>query len=59
MALARRDFDPGEFNPNSADFLPLIDKLTMLAMVGIVDPAAPRGQGGDRRGARPRECRCA
>jgi len=44
MALARRDFDPGEFNPNSSDFLPMIDKLTMLALVGIVDPARPEAK---------------
>ncbi|HEY3149863.1 MAG TPA: HAD-IC family P-type ATPase, partial [Dongiaceae bacterium] len=44
MALARRDFDPGEFNRNAADFLPLVDKLTLLALVGIVDPARPEAK---------------
>jgi Ca2+-transporting ATPase len=44
MALARRDFDPGEFNPNAADFLPLVENLTLLALVGIVDPARPEAR---------------
>jgi Ca2+-transporting ATPase len=42
MALARRDFDPQTFDPNQADLLPLVTDLTMLAMVGIVDP--PRAE---------------
>src|SRR5207302_3557460 len=38
MATARRDFDPASFDPN-ANLLALVDGLTLLAMVGIVDPA--------------------
>jgi Ca2+-transporting ATPase len=37
IATARRDFDPAEFDPE-ADLLPLLDGLTLLALVGIVDP---------------------
>jgi P-type Ca2+ transporter type 2C len=44
MATARRDFDPATFDPN-ADLLPLVDGLTVLALVGIVDP--PRTQAKD------------
>ena len=40
MATGRKDFDPGTFDP-SADLLPLLDGMTMLALVGIVDPARP------------------
>src|SRR3954454_9965988 len=40
MATARRDFDPAEFDPG-ADLLTLMDGLTMLALVGIVDPPRP------------------
>jgi Ca2+-transporting ATPase len=41
MATAQRDFDPATFDPN-ADLLPLISELTLLALVGIVDP--PRAE---------------
>jgi Ca2+-transporting ATPase len=44
MALARRDFDPGQFNPNAPDLLPLVSDLTLLALVGIVDPARPEAK---------------
>jgi Ca2+-transporting ATPase len=44
MSLARRDFDPGTFNPNAADLLPLVNELTLLALVGIVDPARPEAK---------------
>jgi P-type Ca2+ transporter type 2C len=44
MATARKDFDPATFDP-SADLLPLVDGLTLLALVGIVDP--PRTQARD------------
>jgi Ca2+-transporting ATPase len=44
MATAQRDFDPGKFNP-SADLLPLVTDLHLLAMVGIVDP--PRAEARD------------
>jgi Ca2+-transporting ATPase len=37
MATAQRDFDPASFDV-SADLLPLVSDLTLLAMVGIVDP---------------------
>jgi Ca2+-transporting ATPase len=38
LATAERDLDPATFDPNAADFLPLIEDLTLLALVGIVDP---------------------
>ena len=37
MATAQRDFDPATFDP-TADLLPLVSDLTLLALVGIVDP---------------------
>jgi Ca2+-transporting ATPase len=37
MATGRKDFDPSTFDPN-ADLLPLLDGMTLLALVGIVDP---------------------
>jgi Ca2+-transporting ATPase len=40
LATGRKDFDPGSFDPN-ADLLPLLDGLTALALVGIVDPPRP------------------
>jgi Ca2+-transporting ATPase len=40
MATARKDFDPATFDAN-ADLLPLVDGLTLLALVGIVDPPRP------------------
>jgi P-type Ca2+ transporter type 2C len=40
MATARKDFDPATFDP-AADLLPLVDGLTLLALVGIVDPPRP------------------
>src|SRR3954471_10269986 len=40
MATARKDFEPDQFDP-AADLLPLIDGLTLLALVGIVDPPRP------------------
>src|SRR3954468_5218752 len=39
-AAARRAFDPGRFDPG-ADLLGLMDGLTLLAVVGIVDPPRP------------------
>ena len=41
MAVARRDLDPASFDP-SADLLSQVSGLTMLALVGIVDP--PRSE---------------
>jgi Ca2+-transporting ATPase len=40
MATARKDFDPGCFDP-ADDLLALMDRLTLLALVGIVDPPRP------------------
>jgi Ca2+-transporting ATPase len=40
MATARKDFDAASFDAQ-ADLLPLVDGLTMLALVGIVDPPRP------------------
>jgi Ca2+-transporting ATPase len=40
MATARKDFDPAEFDPG-ADLLSLMQGVTMLALVGIVDPPRP------------------
>ncbi len=44
MVIARRDFDPETFNPKG-NLLDLITDLTLLAMVGIVDP--PRAEAKD------------
>jgi Ca2+-transporting ATPase len=43
LATARRDFDPASFDP-SADLLTLMDDLTVLALVGIVDPPRPQAK---------------
>ncbi|HEV8403036.1 MAG TPA: HAD-IC family P-type ATPase [Candidatus Limnocylindrales bacterium] len=40
MATGQKDFDPKTFDPN-ADLLPAIEGLTLLAIVGIVDPPRP------------------
>ncbi len=40
MATARKDFDPATFDPG-ADLLELMNGLTLLALVGIVDPPRP------------------
>ncbi len=40
MATGQKDFDPATFDPN-ADLLKAIDGLTLLAIVGIVDPPRP------------------
>jgi Ca2+-transporting ATPase len=40
MAVARRDFDPGSFDP-AADLLALLTELELLAVVGITDPPRP------------------
>jgi Ca2+-transporting ATPase len=38
LVVARRDFDPETFDPN-ANLLDSVNDLTILAMIGIVDPA--------------------
>jgi P-type Ca2+ transporter type 2C len=40
MATARKDFEPAGFDPD-ADLLELMQELTLLALVGIVDPPRP------------------
>jgi Ca2+-transporting ATPase len=47
LATARKAFDPATFDAK-ADLLPLLDGLTLLAPVGIVDPTASDGEGRDR-----------
>lgn len=44
MATAERDFDPAPFDP-SGDLLALVSDLTLLALVGIVDPPRPEAKG--------------
>jgi Ca2+-transporting ATPase len=44
MVVARRDFDPGTFDPKS-NLIDDINDLTIMAMVGIVDP--PRAEARD------------
>ncbi len=44
MVVGQRDFDPASFNPNS-NLIDLIEDLTLLSMVGIVDP--PRAEARD------------
>src|SRR5215218_776457 len=40
LATGRKDFEPESFEAR-ADLLPLIDGLTLLSLVGIVDPPRP------------------
>jgi Ca2+-transporting ATPase len=40
MATGQKDFDPATFD-SDADLLPALDGLTLLAIVGIVDPPRP------------------
>ena len=40
MATGRKDFDPATFDAG-ADLLPLLDGMTLLALIGIVDPPRP------------------
>ncbi len=44
MVVARRDFDPGTFDPK-ANLIDQVNDLTIMAMVGIVDP--PRAEARD------------
>ncbi|MER7006147.1 cation-transporting P-type ATPase [Dactylosporangium sp. NPDC000555] len=43
MATARKDFDPATFDPR-ADLLGALTGLTLLALVGIVDPPRPQAK---------------
>jgi Ca2+-transporting ATPase len=43
MATGRKDFDPATFDPG-ADLLAQLDGLTLLALVGIVDPPRPQAK---------------
>ncbi len=43
MAVARRDLDPASFDP-SGDLLSQVSDLTLLALVGIVDPPRPEAK---------------
>jgi Ca2+-transporting ATPase len=40
LATGRKDFEPDAFDPR-ADLLPLLDGLTLLSLIGIVDPPRP------------------
>ena len=44
LAVARRDFDPGSFDP-AGDLLALVADLELVALIGIVDP--PRKEAKD------------
>jgi Ca2+-transporting ATPase len=44
MATAQRDLDPRKFDPSAPDLLPLVSDLTLLALVGIVDPPRPEAK---------------
>lgn len=44
LSTAYRDFEPTSFDPG-ADLLALMQDLTMLSMVGIVDPPRPQAKG--------------
>lgn len=43
MVVARRDFDPATFNPKG-NLIEQITDLTLMAMVGIVDPPRPEAR---------------
>jgi P-type Ca2+ transporter type 2C len=43
MVVAQRDFEPGTVNPND-DLIGKVQELTLLAMVGIVDPPRPEAR---------------
>jgi Ca2+-transporting ATPase len=43
MVVARRDFDPQTFDPRG-NLLELVTDLTLIAMVGIVDPPRPEAK---------------
>jgi Ca2+-transporting ATPase len=44
MATAFRDFDPSKFDASAPDLLPVVKDLTLLALVGIVDPPRPEAK---------------
>jgi P-type Ca2+ transporter type 2C len=43
MVVAQRNFDPATFDP-TGDLIGLVQDLTLLAMVGIVDPPRPEAK---------------
>lgn len=43
MVVAQRDFEPGSL-PSGADLIGVVTDLTLLAMVGIVDPPRPEAR---------------
>ena len=43
MATGSKDFDPATFDPHG-DLLAMLDGLTVLALVGIVDPPRPQAR---------------
>lgn len=43
LALAQKDYDPANFNPK-ADLMPLIQGLTITALIGEVDPPRPEAK---------------
>ena len=43
MVVAQRDLDPASFRPDG-DLIELVTDLTLLAMVGIVDPPRPEAK---------------
>jgi Ca2+-transporting ATPase len=44
MSTAQRDFDPAAFDRSAADYLPLVADLTLMSLVGIVDPPRPEAK---------------
>src|SRR4051794_27083944 len=44
MATAQRDFDAATFDPTTPDLLPLVSDITLLSLVGIVDPPRPEAR---------------
>jgi Ca2+-transporting ATPase len=44
MATGYRDLDPATFDPAAHDHLPEVTDLTLLALVGIVDPPRPEAR---------------
>jgi Ca2+-transporting ATPase len=43
LATGRKDFDPSTFDPN-ADLLTLTEGITLLSLVGIMDPPRPQAK---------------